>query len=79
VCGITATFVGPPIGASYYYNRSVRTGQTPTKTKDTAMALVFLAFIVLLVVASAVGLTTDSREGSDWTPTLDGTRVARWH
>jgi hypothetical protein len=41
------------------------------------MALVFLAFIVLLVVASAAGWTADSRDGSDWTPTLDGVRVAR--
>jgi hypothetical protein len=49
----------------------------PTNIKDTAMALVFLVFIVLLTVASAAGLTADSRDGSDWAPTLDGTRVAR--
>jgi hypothetical protein len=40
-----------------------------------AAALVLLAFIVLLTVASAAGWTADSRDGPDWAPTLDGTRV----
>jgi hypothetical protein len=42
------------------------------------MELVFLAFIVLLVVASALGLTADSRDGADWAPSVNGNRAARW-
>jgi hypothetical protein len=38
------------------------------------MALVLLLFIVLLAVATAAGLTTDSRDGADWAPTVDGAR-----
>jgi hypothetical protein len=39
--------------------------------------LVFLGFFVLLAVASALGLTADSRDGADWSPTDDGTPVPR--
>ncbi|NJC83806.1 hypothetical protein [Planosporangium mesophilum] len=36
--------------------------------------LVLLVFLVLLAVASAAGLTTDSRDGADWIPSVDGRR-----
>lgn len=39
--------------------------------------IVFLIFLLLLALASAAGLTADSREGGDWSPTLDGRRVPR--
>jgi hypothetical protein len=39
--------------------------------------LLFLAaFFVALAVAGAFGLTADSREGGDWSPTHDGRRCA---
>lgn len=41
------------------------------------MELVFLAFVILLVLASAAGLTVDSRDSADWAPTVNGNRVAR--
>lgn len=43
------------------------------------MELVFLAFVVLLVVASAAGLTKDSRDSADWAPSFDGNRAVRSH
>jgi hypothetical protein len=43
------------------------------------MGLVLLAFVVLLVVASAAGWTADSRDSADWAPSLDGNRAARPH
>ncbi|MFG3700417.1 hypothetical protein ACGF5C_21235 [Micromonospora sp. NPDC047620] len=36
--------------------------------------LFFLVFFLLLAVASAVGLTADSRDSADWKPTDDGRR-----
>ena len=39
------------------------------------MFLVFVGFVLLLGLASAFGLTHDSREGSDWAPTDNGQRV----
>jgi hypothetical protein len=39
--------------------------------------LVFFAFLTLLTVASAVGLTADSRDGADWIATRDGVRQPR--
>jgi hypothetical protein len=39
--------------------------------------LVLLVFISLLGLASALGLTTDSRDSADWKPTDDGQRAAR--
>ena len=41
------------------------------------MELVLLAFVVLLAVASAAGLTADSRDSADWAPSVDGARAAR--
>ena len=34
-------------------------------------------FIILVVLASALGRTTDSRDSADWKPTTDGTRAGR--
>jgi hypothetical protein len=39
--------------------------------------LVLLAFLLLLAVASAVGLTADSRDSADWIATRDGLRQTR--
>ncbi|HEX2773951.1 MAG TPA: hypothetical protein VHN18_16190 [Micromonosporaceae bacterium] len=36
--------------------------------------LLLLAFVLLLALASAFGLTTDSRDSADWKPTSDGRR-----
>jgi hypothetical protein len=41
------------------------------------MELVFLAFVLLLVVASALGWTADSRDSADWAPSTDGIRATR--
>ena len=42
------------------------------------MGIVVLLFFVLLAVASAAGLTADSRDSADWKPTLDGWRAPSW-
>lgn len=39
--------------------------------------LVPLVFFVLLALASAFGLTADSRDSADWRPTDGGWRAAR--
>jgi hypothetical protein len=39
--------------------------------------LVIFAFLILLGVASAVGLSADSRDGADWISTRDGLRQPR--
>jgi hypothetical protein len=39
--------------------------------------LVLFAFLILLAVASAVGLTADSRDSADWVATRDGVRQTR--
>lgn len=36
--------------------------------------LLFLFFFVLLALASAAGLTADSRDSADWKPSDDGRR-----
>jgi hypothetical protein len=39
--------------------------------------LVLFLFLALLGAASAAGLTVDSRDGADWTATVDGRRQSR--
>ena len=39
------------------------------------MELGLLLFFVVLVLASALGLTADSRDSADWKPTTDGVRA----
>jgi hypothetical protein len=41
------------------------------------MEIAVLLFFVLLVLASAAGLTTDTRDSADWKPTADGARAGR--
>jgi len=36
-----------------------------------------LALFLVLVAAAALGWVADSRDGADWTPTLDGVRQSR--
>jgi hypothetical protein len=63
------------------YRRPVRTGGKDLKTSKgltAAMELLFiLALFLVLALASALGLTKDSRDGADWTPSDDGRRVPR--
>ena len=41
------------------------------------MLLVGLLFFVIVALASAFGLTADSRDSADWKPTVDGFRAGR--
>jgi hypothetical protein len=43
------------------------------------MALFIGIFFTLIVLASALGLVSDSRDSADWKPTENGMRAARWH
>lgn len=65
--------------------RPTETGSSPVRTggetdsnhakASAAMEiLLFLFFLVLLALASAVGLTADSRDSADWKPSDDGRR-----
>ena len=77
VCGMSAT--GPlPADAGFFSQHPVRTGHTPPDKGLIVMEIVlFIVFLVLLAAASAAGLTADSRDGSDWAPTVDGRRAPR--
>jgi len=44
---------------------------------DNGMELFLLLFFVALAVLSALGWTADSRDGSDWAPTVAGRREPR--
>jgi hypothetical protein len=39
--------------------------------------LLIIVFFALIAVASAFGLTTDSRDGADWAASIDGQRQPR--
>lgn len=41
------------------------------------MELLFLLFFLFTAAASVAGLTADSRDGADWTPSDDGFRAPR--
>jgi hypothetical protein len=41
------------------------------------MELIALLFFVAIALASAFGLTADSRDSADWKPTIDGMRAGR--
>jgi hypothetical protein len=43
------------------------------------MEIAVLLFFVLIALATAFGLTADSRDSADWKPTVDGTRAPGWH
>jgi hypothetical protein len=43
------------------------------------MELFIALFLVLIALASALGLVADSRDSADWKPTSNGVRAARWH
>ncbi|MER7420274.1 hypothetical protein ABT346_26410 [Micromonospora peucetia] len=44
------------------------------KVSAAVEILLFLLFFVILAVASAAGLTADSRDSADWKPSDDGRR-----
>jgi len=53
----------------------VRTGGWSHPRKGhAAVELFFLLFFVLLAIASAAGVTADSRDYADWKPTVAGRR-----
>ena len=54
----------------------VRTG-SDRRTRGYAMELLFLLFFLFTAAASVAGLTADSRDGADWTPSDDGFRAPR--
>ena len=39
------------------------------------MGIAILLFFVTIAIASAAGLTFDSRDSGDWKPTADGVRT----
>ena len=43
------------------------------------MGIAILLFFIAIAIASATGLTVDSRDSGDWKPTADGMRIPnRW-
>jgi hypothetical protein len=42
------------------------------------MELFIALFMVIIVLASALGLVADSRDSADWKPTTNGVRAGRW-
>jgi hypothetical protein len=61
--------VQPSAGAQTWY--------ISPPSRENAMELAGLLFFVLLALASAFGLTCDSRDSADWKPTFDGVRATR--
>ncbi len=49
------------------------------KQKVVVMARVIVLFLVAIILASMLGLVSDSRDSADWKPTHQGVREARWH
>ena len=41
--------------------------------------IVFVAFLALLTIFSALGWVADSRDGADWAPTSNGMRAPARH
>ena len=68
--GITATVPAVRGGAGWGHRKTKRV---------VNMELVIVAFLVLIALASALGLVSDSRDSADWKPTSHGVRAARWH
>jgi hypothetical protein len=65
--GITATVAAP---------RSAGDLSVTAAQQGEIMELVgLLVVFVLIALASASGLTVDSRDSADWKPTTDGTRA----
>ncbi|WP_255628955.1 hypothetical protein [Jidongwangia harbinensis] len=40
--------------------------------------LIVVLFFALIALASALGLTADSRDSADWKPSHQGARESRW-
>jgi hypothetical protein len=54
-----------------------RNAGSPAEMQGVIMLLVGLLFFVLVALASAFGLTADSRDSADWKPTVDGFGAGR--
>jgi hypothetical protein len=67
--GITATV--PPV-------RQRACCSHRTTKRVVIMEFAVVAFLVLIALASALGLVSDSRDSADWKPTAHGMRAARW-
>jgi hypothetical protein len=52
-------------------------GRHTRKVLAAMELLILVALLVLLGAASALGLTTDSRDGADWFASVDGRRQPR--
>ena len=52
---------------------------TGQQKRVVIMELFIGVFFALIVLASALGLVSDSRDSADWKPSYQGVRAARWH
>jgi hypothetical protein len=52
--------------------------RTPRSAHAQFMELFVALFLVLLTLASALGLVADSRDSADWKPSAQGVRAGRW-
>jgi hypothetical protein len=65
------------VGDAWVNSGAHRPGPSIEKVLAAMTLLVLLLFLALLGAASAAGLTVDSRDGADWTATVDGRRQSR--
>jgi hypothetical protein len=57
---------------------SLPLSHSPWSAHAQLMELFVALFLVLLFLASALGLVTDSRDSADWKPSTQGVRAGRW-
>ncbi len=69
-------FLPLPIGASMP-DAGIDNTSSNAKGRTMVMFLFVVGFIAFLAVASTLGWTKDSRDGSDWTASDGGIRVRR--
>ena len=77
--GITATVGEGPPGADSRHQPGAHRPTPPEQRVNVMELLVVLLFFVLIALASALGLTADSRDSADWKPSHAGARESRWH
>jgi hypothetical protein len=69
--GITATVSRPGVGAG--------SSHQPFPPFEGSIKMALLVFLVLVALASWLGLTKDTRDSADWKESSQGARAARWH